>query len=359
MPGVRIQRWSKGHKSRAEAESEWPAFYAQCVDELVQKEQAGSTVGALVDAHDEALLRGEVLEPIGKATAIDRIAVLRQRLRGLWNKPAKDVTPFEVRGLFQRMADDGLSKSRIKAFRSAINQMYLWGVQTGFLKGINQSPATEVRLRIKTHYKQEVLTPREMRILLDAARESKHPWYPVWATALLTGMRSGELYAMTWSDVDFDNDIIRVSKSFNGRIKIIKSTKSGMWRVVPVSSELRGLLVELRRTSGSEYVLPRFQDWERGEQSRILQTFLLGLGLPKIRFHDLRASACTALLANGVSTIQIQRIFGWSELKTMQHYVRLAGVEVGGATEGLKILPDKEAMQKVVRLFSSNGERKG
>jgi integrase len=349
--GLRIQRWSKGHRSRAEAERAWPKFYSKCLQELIDRETSGSTIGALVDAHDLALLRGEVLEPIGKATAVDRIAILRDRLKPIWNRPAKDVTALEIRGILQKMFDDGLSKSRVKALRSAVNQMYSWGIQSGVLKGLHQSPAMAVKLQAKNQYKQEVLTPKEMRIFLEAARECGHPWYPIWAAALLTGMRSGELHALVWTDVDFDNGVIRVSKSFNGRFKLVKSTKSGMWRIVPINSELRELLLELKSKAVGEHVLPRFQDWDRGEQSRILQTFLYGLGLPKVRFHDLRASACTALLSQGVSTIQIQRIFGWSELKTMQHYVRLAGVDVRGATEGLKLLPDSVVMQKVVSIF--------
>jgi integrase len=36
----------------------------------------------------------------------------------------------------------------------------------------------------------------------------KHPWYPIWAFAVLTVMRSGELLALEWGDVDEQNEII-------------------------------------------------------------------------------------------------------------------------------------------------------
>jgi hypothetical protein len=42
---------------------------------------------------------------------------------------------------------------------------------------------------------------------------------------------------------------------------------------------------------------------------------------------------------------------GWKDLKTMQRYIRLAGVEVKGATDGLKLLPEADVMAKVVNLF--------
>ena len=44
------------------------------------------------------------------------------------------------------------------------------------------------------------------------------------------------------------------------------------------------------------------------------------------------------------------------DLETMQRYVRLAGIEVAGVTESLKILPEAEVMAKVVNLFGSSSD---
>lgn len=45
------------------------------------------------------------------------------------------------------------------------------------------------------------------------------------------------------------------------------------------------------------------------------------------------------------------KICGWKDLKTMQRYIRLAGIEVKGATQGLKLLPEREAMGRVIELY--------
>ncbi|MEK7691446.1 MAG: tyrosine-type recombinase/integrase, partial [Bdellovibrionota bacterium] len=94
--------------------------------------------------------------------------------------------------------------------------------------------------------------------------------------------------------------------------------------------------------------------WTRGGQARELRKFCIGMGLPSIRFHTLRACFATQLIRNGVPPIQIQKICGWRDLKTMQRYIRLAGIEIEGATAGLKILPEREITEKVVNLFTSN-----
>ena len=46
------------------------------------------------------------------------------------------------------------------------------------------------------------------------------------------------------------------------------------------------------------------------------------------------------MLRQGVEAARVMKICGWKELKTMQHYVRLAGIEIEGATNGLRIFSD-------------------
>jgi integrase len=146
---------------------------------------------------------------------------------------------------------------------------------------------------------------------------------------------------------------MRVTKSFNKRINETKSTKAGYWRNVPISPELNGLLVELKQTTGHlPNVLPRNNYWDRGVQANPLRFFLKSIGLPSVKFHTLRACFATQLLSDGVEMTKVMKIGGWKDIKTMQIYLRLAGVDEKGATDGLRFLPSDEAvMGHVVQLF--------
>jgi len=137
-------------------------------------------------------------------------------------------------------------------------------------------------------------------------------------------------------------------------LNIIKSTKAGYWRTVPISPELRQLILVLKQNE-SHYVLPRFTNWERGEQAKDLRAFLKGIGLPSIKFHALRACFATQLLAKGTPPAIVMKICGWRDLKTMEFYIRVAGVDEKGATDCLSILPSEaQVMDNVVQLFGLN-----
>jgi integrase len=76
-----------------------------------------------------------------------------------------------------------------------------------------------------------------------------------------------------------------------------------------------------------------------------------------MRFHALRACFATQLIRQVIPAIQIQKICGWKDLETMQRYIRLAGIEISGVTENLKILPDNIVMGEVVNLFAPANQK--
>lgn len=70
-------------------------------------------------------------------------------------------------------------------------------------------------------------------------------------------MRNGELYALKWDCVELDNDSILIDSSYNRRKQAFKTTKSGLFRNVPISDALKSLLIELKNKSNDEFVLSR------------------------------------------------------------------------------------------------------
>ena len=94
----------------------------------------------------------------------------------------------------------------------------------------------------------DYLRPQEVQPLIAAL---KPKWKPLFATAICTGLRKGELFALRKGDVDFDAGVIMVSRSHDRDIP-----KGGRVEAVPINEELVPYLKKAITASPSELVFP-------------------------------------------------------------------------------------------------------
>lgn len=229
-----------------------------------------------------------------------------------------------------------------------VKRLFQMAVEEGAL---DHNPCSGISVRV-AEVTQKVLTNIEVDIFLREASRAYHRFYPVWAVALMTGMRSGEMFALKWTDIDFENRTISVSKAWNSKCGITP-TKTRKSRIVPMSDDLLRFLKErkLRHSSDGEFVLPRLGEWEHGEQARVTKEFCETLGITPVKFHDLRATFITNLLARGESLARVMSMVGHSELKTTNGYLRKAGVDVQGGTDKLGYKLPQESEAKVLSIL--------
>ncbi len=346
----RVQKNRKNIRTMEEAVREEKKLKKQALYEVDGLEQSGDTWGRIIDLwyHDQTRF-GLSNRYTNKFTVEDYDSMLRRHTKDWLKLRTLEITRGDGRRVIEDLQSLGKSRSFISKVKNTINFVFQWGIDHGHIKGATVSPVYGIKLEKRDDVFKEILTLTEIRKFLCEAKRHEHPWYPVWAMALLTGMRSGELYALEWNDVDFEKQVIRVSKSYSARLKKVKDTKSGYWRNVPISEELNGLLVELKSKTGHlPNVLPKSVQWARGEQAKGLRIFLKSIGLPAVKFHTLRACFATQLLSEGVEMTKVMKIGGWKDIKTMQIYLRLAGVEERGATDTLRFLPSDEAVMEHV-----------
>ena len=247
------------------------------------------------------------------------------------NRTVDDISTPEIRELIQspKFNSQSLRKTLLKLIRGVFTIM----VEEGILMR-NPSPTIKFKISDKI---RTVLTKEQARILLTKAKELEWEWYPHVCCALYTGMRNGELFALTWDKVNLENRQILVDCSWNNKDGF-KSTKSGDDRMIEIAEPLVPILKQLKvGTDHSEFVLPRVSRWDKGEQARELRMFMLGIGLPPVRFHDLRATWATLLLASGQAPARVMTMGGWKDLKTMMIYMRKAGIDIKGITEGFAL----------------------
>lgn len=236
------------------------------------------------------------------------------------------------------------SVSHQKSLLKFIRQAFQYAVDRNDL---HRNPGPKISFKIGDKIKK-VLTEPQIRIVLEAAKRMDWSWYYHVAAAIYTGMRNGELYALTWDRVNLVERQILVNCSWSKKDGF-KETKSGDDRIVEIAPPLLVLLKELKlSTPDTHYVLPRLRKWDMGDQARQLRQFLLGIGLPEIRFHDLRASWATIMLSKGIPPAKVMMMGGWKNIKTMMIYMRKAGVDIKGITDGLNLHDPSRSSAKVL-----------
>lgn len=216
---------------------------------------------------------------------------------------------------------------------------------------LDRNPCNGMMVKVPETDKK-VLTNSEVELLLREGKATNHRFYPIWVVALFTGLRSGELYALKWTDIDLDSGLISVSRSWSSK-NGFTCTKSQKTRVVPISENLLTFLKELKIQRGmEEFVLPHLTEWGHGDAAEVLRSFCKAIGITPIRFHDLRATFITNLLARGESLARVMAIVGHADMETTNVYLRKAGIELKDGTEklGYKVPTNNEA--KVFKLVT-------
>lgn len=318
--------------------------------ELRNRESESIKWGKLLDQWELAAKEGTpFIQEKSPATIDDYIGILRKYTQDLLAVPVDEIGPKQVWPIMTKIEHE-TSQSRHKKFKAAMNCVYGWAILAGSVRTGIACPVIGYKSVGRVENKRpEILTESEVRRLLEGAHKLQSVWSPIWSMAVLTGMRSGELYALRWCNVDLDKRALYVKENWTSKTGF-GPTKNRDWRTVPINDELSGLLLKLKPiTEPSGFVLPHLQGWKDGRQAVELRRFCIGLGIPSVRFHALRACFATMLMGRKVAPVQVMQICGWKDLKTMQHYIRLAGIEVEGATDCLKLVPQDELANNVIR----------
>ena len=326
--------------------------------------------------HCECLKRMRLT--LKESTAIDYDGGLKKWLPNEWIK--KDIDKISRSGVYdlifnglKSMSEDVTSHTQKSVLRK-IKRIFQMAIEEGL---ITLNPAIGIKIKTPPP-KQLVLNSTEANTLLKEAKECNHRYYYHWAVALLTGMRNGELYSLQWKDIDFQTDLISITKQWTTKDGI-HSTKNNKNRVIPISPNLKAVLLELKRlgpfqehlrmgfnqqrvnsgvpmksveTQLNDLVLPRCSEWRCGEQAAVLKGFCKMLGITEVRFHDLRATFITNLLSQGVSQAKTMAIVGHSSISTTNEYLRLAGVDVKvDTTDRLGYEPPKDSQSNIINFL--------
>lgn len=200
------------------------------------------------------------------------------------------------------------------------------------------NPADKVERPKKQRYIADYYRQEELERLLEASKD--HPYSLLIQMTAFYGLRRSEALGLKWDAIDFERDTITIkhivtNAKIDGKCEIVcadrAKTKSSL-RSLPLIGSFREYFMQVKEAQelnkqvcgncyNYEYDGFVFVD-ELGERMRVeyltnaFPKFLESHGLRRMRFHDLRHSCASLLLANGVPLKHIQEWLGHSDFTT-------------------------------------------
>lgn len=165
-------------------------------------------------------------------------------------------------------------------------------------------------------------------------RENNHKAYVLFRLLAFSGMRRGEALALTWNDLNFTTNELRISKALSlgkdNRL-YVKSTKTGVARTIKMDDKTMAILKEWKKKQKQDYLKLGFNSMKpkqlvfSNEKNEFLQPTKLRkwiihvqtkYNLATITTHGLRHTHCSLLFEAGASLKEVQVRLGHTDVKT-------------------------------------------
>jgi integrase len=237
-----------------------------------------------------------------------------------------EIRPQHVQRLHAELRASGLKDPSIaqthRVFHIALEQAVDWGL-------IARNPCDAVTPPRVERREMEPLTGEQAYILFESSAGAD-PLHPLWVFICSSGVRIGEALGLRWKDVDLEArtaHIVQTVGRINGGKIIFGTPKSASSRRLITLTELAVKPLRKHRIKQNEWRLQLGPAWQNHdlvfpseagrpwEPSRVLYRFhkaLTKAGIPKRRVHDLRHTAATLMLEEGVPLKVVQEMLGHS-----------------------------------------------
>lgn len=258
-----------------------------------------------------------------------------------------------------KMEEGKLSPKTINNTLVVLKEMFKHAKRWGYLA---KNPAEDVEKPRVEHKEMDFLTPDEIRKFL---KEVNQPYYPLFFTAVFTGMRRGELLALKWGDIDWNSSKIIVRRRiYRGRFDDPKSEASK--RSIVMSPTLVSVLKKQKLASPLselDLVFCSSQGKPLDPDNLVKRQFLPALRRAKlrmIRFHDLRHTYTALLIAQGENIKFIQSQLGHASISTtLDRYGHLIPETYSGVGERLDETVFSKVFSKVESLKQTEIDQNG
>ena len=240
----------------------------------------------------------------------------------------KDLRPDHIQSLYNLKSEAGLSPRMVRLIHAVLHRALNQALHMGV---ISRNP-TQATIKPKIPRKEMItLNDNQVQTFLLAARGSRFEM--IYLLALTTGLRAGELLGLRWADLDWVNCRLQVKRQLQrlpdgGGLAFSEPKTSAGRRVIVLG---KYTLEKLREHYNKQQLARQFAG-ERWHEDDLIFTSTIGTpldlrnvvreykeilkqaGLPVLRFHDLRHTAATLMLQQGIHPKVVQERLGHSQI---------------------------------------------
>jgi integrase len=244
--------------------------------------------------------------------------------------PAKDIIAKDIQKYLNNLATQGYSLKVVSNHRMVVNRILDYAVMEG---DIDMNPCASVKTPTDLPKStREAASRSDEQIIKDNSDLWLFPFF-----ALMTGMRKGEILALTWKDIDFDRNYIHVTKSVahDGDKPVVKAPKTEAGnRIVPLLLPLRNELIK-HIGKPDEYIIS--DDGKKPLTNRRFITlydhYRKTTGISATA-HQLRHSFATIAFEADLDPKSVQEILGHKQLSTtMDIYTQFREKKLSAAAD--------------------------
>lgn len=292
------------------------------------------------------------------------------------------ITPTDIQAYYAWLMENGKTIQACTHAHVIIRRALEIAYRTDL---IPVNPAAKVEKPKSPKYEAKYYDLKQLRELFDCLKGDKYEF--MYKMTAFYGLRRSELCGMKWNSINFDKNTLTlnssvVQTSVNGKLLLIQKDvmkNASSKRTMPLIPEIKEALLKLKEQQDKNRAYfkngynQQYLDYVWVDDIGKLvnpntvtchfKSFLAQHGLPRIRFHELRHSCASLLIACGVSMKEIQEWLGHSAISTTadiySHLNYSSKLNVantltnvfGGTTMDLGKQDDKKAKTLLTALF--------
>jgi integrase len=262
-------------------------------------------------------------------------------MRVLGEMPAARITTADVEQVLDSVEVTGVSPRTINRFREVMCAAFNFGMKSSTFR-LPANPAKGAdRRRLPARDALVFYTPEEIEALARTLESGLHRLDVSTRTvselqedrrdaeavrvAAYAGLRLGELLALRWRDIDWSGSALTISRALSAGVE--GTTKSGQVRRVPMADQAAAAMNRLSQrddfVQSDELVFcnPLGRRLDGSALRRRFKRARDAAGLRPLRWHDLRHTFGSLLVAGGVDLVSVKDAMGHSQLSTTSRYL--------------------------------------